>query len=483
MRTIQRIVKNTVVLTAANIISRLFSFFFIIYVARYLGVEDFGILSFATAFAGIFAIFMDFGLNELTVREVARDKNQAGKYLGNFLILKIFLAVITFIVIALTINLLNYSNQTVAVVYVITLSFIFSSFNGLSYAIFRSFEKMEYQSIGVFLNSSILFLSGLMAISFEFSVIGFAFVYLFASTIVFFYSFALCNWKFTRPKLEIDRSFWWLSFREAWPIGVTTVCIILNFRLDTVMLSIMKDETAVGFYSAAYRITEATTIIAAMFVTAIFPVLSRYHEENRELFIDMYGRAMKYLSIVAFPMAFTLTVLAKPTISLFYGVDYVESVNAFQILIWAAAIMYLSMIISSICISANKQMLLMKIGVTSVVLNFILNLVLIPGHSFKGASIATVISQLYGVLVGIFFLHEYGYKVKLSRTYLPIIASCCATLVMALILIMMGIDMYIMLAIVLPGYMLLAFLVGFGEEDKKIVKDIFDLSRGKEKRG
>jgi|LGVE01.1.fsa_nt_gb O-antigen/teichoic acid export membrane protein len=78
MNTIQRIAKNTGVLLVSQIVSYILGFFFVIYTARYLGAEGFGILSFALAFTGIFGIFADLGLRQLTVRAVARDKSQAG---------------------------------------------------------------------------------------------------------------------------------------------------------------------------------------------------------------------------------------------------------------------------------------------------------------------------------------------------------------------------------------------------------------------
>ena len=74
MNTIQRIAKNTGVLFVSQVMSYIMNFLFVMYTARYLGAEEFGIFSFALAFAAIFAVFLDLGLSILTVREVARDK-------------------------------------------------------------------------------------------------------------------------------------------------------------------------------------------------------------------------------------------------------------------------------------------------------------------------------------------------------------------------------------------------------------------------
>ena len=148
MNTVQRIAKNTGVLLISQIASYILSFFFIMYTARYLGAEGFGILSFALAFTGIFGVFSDLGLSTLTVREVARDKSLAGKYLGNIAVMKLILVVVTFGLIAFFINLLGYPEQTIKVVYLVALSVIFGAFSGMFNSVFQAFEQMEYQSLG-----------------------------------------------------------------------------------------------------------------------------------------------------------------------------------------------------------------------------------------------------------------------------------------------------------------------------------------------
>ena len=148
MNTVQRIAKNTGVLLISQLASYIIGFFFIMYTARYLGVAGFGILSFALAFTGIFGVFSDLGLSTLTVREVARDKSLAGKYLGNIAVMKLILVVVTFGLIALFINLLDYPEQTIMVVYLVALSVIFGAFSGMFNSVFQAYERMEYQSVG-----------------------------------------------------------------------------------------------------------------------------------------------------------------------------------------------------------------------------------------------------------------------------------------------------------------------------------------------
>jgi len=109
MNTFKRIVKNTGVFFVAQVITYIIAFFYTINMARYLGAEAFGILTFGLSFVLILGISADLGLSSLVVREVSRNKSLTSKYAGNFLIIKIFLSIASVISMMLIINIQNYS--------------------------------------------------------------------------------------------------------------------------------------------------------------------------------------------------------------------------------------------------------------------------------------------------------------------------------------------------------------------------------------
>ena len=197
MNSVKKIAKNTTVLLASQIISYILAFFYMIYIARYLGADGFGILSFAIAFTGIFSIFADFGLNILTVREVARNKLLTDKYFSNVLIIKIILSILTFGMIAVVINLIGYSQETINVVYLVALSVILTAVSGLFYSIFQAHEKMEYQSIGQIINSILIFAGVFIGRYYGFNVSGFAFIFFISSAISLIYIFIVIMEIFT----------------------------------------------------------------------------------------------------------------------------------------------------------------------------------------------------------------------------------------------------------------------------------------------
>ena len=164
MSTVRRIARNTAVLLVAQVASYLLAFFYAMYAARYLGAAGYGILAFALAFTAIFGVLTDLGLSSLMTRQVARDRSQALKYLANVGLMKTTLVAITFGLIALTINLMDYPQETITVVYLLGLYVILTTFAQMFYSIFQAFERMEFEALLQVVRNSLMVLIGVSAI-------------------------------------------------------------------------------------------------------------------------------------------------------------------------------------------------------------------------------------------------------------------------------------------------------------------------------
>jgi O-antigen/teichoic acid export membrane protein len=194
---------------------------------------------------------------------------------------------------------------------------------------------------------------------------------------------------------------------------------IIYFRIDVVMISVVQGTTAVGFYSVAYTLSEASCVVPSMLIAALFPVLSRLHRTSKMSFRDTCAQSMRYLLYLALPMAFFVTLWAKPIVSILFGSRFDPSVAALQILIWAAALMYVTMVMGIAFVSANLQKVSMNVLFIMVAVNIGLNLLLIPKYSYYGASFATVATEASGLALQSFFLGRYDYGFGLLRASLP----------------------------------------------------------------
>lgn len=480
MNTVQRIAKNTGVLLISRIASGVLGFFFVMYTARYLGAEGFGILSFALAFTGIFGVFSDLGLSTLTVREVAREKTLASKYLGNIAVMKLILVIITLGLLALIINLLGYPEQTVKVVYLVALSVFLNAFSGLFYSIFQAFERMEFWSVGTILNSASLLVGALFAISHGLSVVGFALIYFLASAIVLGYGAAILIGKFAKPKIEVDWRFWKSTIKEALPFGLTSISILIYYQIDKVMLSLMVNNKVVGYYSAAYVLVSALLFFYGAFHSSIFPLMSKFYLVSNEAFKLTFQKSVKYLWIIALPIGAGTTLLANRFIILIYGSGYAPSVIALQILVWAHVIVYMN---SFACVLNNigKQILVTKQTVFCAFLNIIMNLILIPKYSYIGASIATVITEFFAFLILDYYVSKTEFKLSNKNFSIIFLQIIIATLVMAIFIIhykSLNLAVLVLLSMII-FFITLYFIKGIDKEDIQFVVELIKGSTGR----
>ena len=193
MNIIQRIAKNTLALFIAQLVVSILSIILSIYIARNLGDVIFGRYSFALAFTAFFAIFSSLGYDTLLVREVARDKSQANKYVSNILLIRSVLSIIFFVLLVILINLMNYPFYTKSVVYLFGIYTLLSSLSDVFRSTFRAFEKMEYETVVVVAINVIRVSSGLLVLFLGYGLIELALVFLFSSVFDLIISYKFFN--------------------------------------------------------------------------------------------------------------------------------------------------------------------------------------------------------------------------------------------------------------------------------------------------
>jgi O-antigen/teichoic acid export membrane protein len=286
MSSAKRIARNTSLLTIGQIISYGASAIYVILVARYLGAEGLGILSFGVALIALFSIFANFGLGTLTTREVARDRSQASKYFANVVPIQVLLALASIGLIVALVNASGYSQQTVYVVYILSIGLIVSTLSSLFLATFQAFEELKFQAAVLVITSVATLCGAVIGIQLHLSVVAFALFALVSNGIALAYVYAICVRRFFVPHLEADFAFWKSALKEAWPMAATAMGVMIFFRIDVVMISWIQGTTAVGFYSVAYTLSETSLVVPSMFVASLLPVLSKLHQDPKQSFRD-----------------------------------------------------------------------------------------------------------------------------------------------------------------------------------------------------
>lgn len=474
MSTARRIAKNTLFLFVSQIISYILAFFYMIYLARYLGAEGFGILSFALAFTGIFSIFADFGLNTLTVREIARDKSLTGKYFNNVISMKVILSIFTFGSLAVVINLLGYPSEAINVVYFVALSSILTSFSGIFNSIFQAHEKMGHPSIGLVINNVLMFIGVVIGMYYGFNIEEFAFIFVISSVISLAYISIAYILNFSLSKVKIDTSFWKPTLKEALPFGLTGLSSMVYNYIDSVMLSLIQGNEVVGWYNASYRLILALLYVPITINTAIFPSMSKFHISSQDALKLINEKYFKLMIVTGIPLGAAVTILSDNIIIFVFGYGYLQSVIALQILIWTTVFTFAGASFIKLLESINKQLIMTKISAIGVVINILLNLVLIPKFSYVGAGISTVITEIFIVISVIKINYKIGYGIPLKSVRETLLKVIFSTVIMSVFIVYLKlINLLILVPLAVLVYVLVLYLIkGIDDVDKYLFKQV-----------
>jgi len=469
-----RIVKNTTIFFIAQVMSYLLVFLYTIYIVRYLGPNNFGILTFGISVISILGIFTDLGLNTLMTREIARDKSKNLEYFSNFITIKLVLISLIMVPTLVIIYMLNYSGNVFYVIIVLMFSMVFTTFSGAFYSIFQAYEKLEFQSAMIFFSSILMLIGVLAVIHYELNVVAFAFVYLLVGGITLIYCIFIAYRNFILPNLKFDLDFWKNNIKFALRFGLVGIFATIYVWIDSSMLFFIHGSIATGFYGASYRIVLALLFIPSAISAAVFPVLSRLHSTSYDSVKEIIWRYFKYMLIVGVPMGLGGTLLAPQIIIFLYGDSYVNSILVFQILICATAFTFANAAFVQLFQSTNKELIVTKITGLWVIGNILLNLILIPKYSYIGASISTLITE-FGVAT--FLIIAYSktrYVIEKRMVFLTLSKIIVASMIMGIVIwILKFVNLILLIIIAIIFYLSISYLIGaINQEDIKIIKSI-----------
>lgn len=432
MSFIFRIVKNSSFLFLSKGFSQALFFFLMVYLARRLGSLEYGRLSFAMAFTTLGAILADFGMPTLTVREVARRKEEAQGLLGAMLVFKGLLALVAFLMMAFAIKAMGYPLETQKAVYIFAISSIAFTFTVLGNAVFRAFERTEFEVAVTFFGRVALIGFALVLFSFQASMFMTSLAFAGGNLI----GLLLCWWlvvtKFLRPSFKGQKGLWPWLFKGSIPFFLTALFTEVYFRIDSVMLSLMKGDQVVGWYSASYRIIEGVALlIPHSFMGAMLPVFSQLSISSTDAFKKSVEGSLKTVLFLALPVCCGLYFLSEQVIITLFGQEYLPSISVLKILTWALFIIFFNCLLSYLLTALDKAHIWsLAVGVGAF-LNVALNLILIPLLAQKGAALSTLITEVALAAITAFYaLRQISFSWPL-----PILAkSFLATLLMGLTL-------------------------------------------------
>ena len=404
---------NTSWLFGEKILRMVVGLFVGIWVARYLGPEQFGLFSYAQSFVGLFTAIATLGLDGIVVRELVKDDTRRDELIGTAFWLKLMGAFGVLIVLAIAVNFTSNDSYTNSLVFVIASATIFQSFNVVD----MYFQSKVLSKYIVYANVISLFISSIVKIAFilnEAPLIAFAWVILFdsfilASGFIYFYLKNRCHSEQLEHHsvLDTESSFAWgfnkstaLSLlKDSWPLILSGIVISIYMKIDQVMIKEMMNAQAVGQYAAAVRLSEAWYFIPMAIVSSLFPSIINAKKVSDKLYLERLQRLYSLMVWLAIAIALPMTFLSDWVVNLLYGNAYQEAGSVLMIHIWTGIFVFLGVAFSHYLIVENLMMKSFYRTALGAILNIIFNFILIPKYGIYGAAIATLLGQMAANLI------------------------------------------------------------------------------------
>ena len=470
MRTVRKIAKNTGVIIIGDVIVKFIALFVTIHLARYLGTAGFGQYNFVFAYLAFFNIITDLGLQQILVREMAREPSSAPKLIGNAYIIRIILTMFAIALAIVVITPMSYPADTTFYIYIASFTLLFISFSDFYATIFQANLVMEYHVISRlifrFLSAGLILYLIFTGGTLTEIILAMVFSEMIKALLHYYFSR-----KFIKPVFAIDFRLWKHLLKESLPLAFTSVIWIIYYRIDVVMLSMMQGDAVVGLYSAAYKLSEPLALIPSALVISLFPIMSTSFKKSSEKLVNIYRFGLKYILIIMLPIAVGTIFIADRAILLVYGYEFASSAVALQILIWAVLFGSINYILLDLLIAIDRQILnIWAMGVGAVV-NVVLNLILIPIMSFTGAAIATVVTNMLICVIGFYFVSKYLQKIPVWKVVAGPTVACA---VMGGVLFYFS-DTNLLLLIFLAAityFITLLSLKVFDEDEWNIIKGV-----------
>lgn len=472
MNQIKSIFKNTSWLSISQIITSICAFLWTIIIARYLGVSDYGIVSFAISFTSLIGIIMDLGISTYITREIAKHKKLVNKYFNNIFLFKLILAALLFFISGLLLYLLGYPQLTIVVTLIFTIELIFMSMLSFLNGVFQAFEQVKYQAIGGILNSSFLLIGILITIGFDLGIIAIALAYTIAYSIFFLYMLTSYIRKFSFPKFELDKRFIKEVLIGSIPFGLTNFFYTIYFSIDIVMLSYLTGDYATGLYKSAYNIINVFTTFFVVYQGVIFPVMSKFFAESKDLLKSSYELSVKYLLLIIIPISVGVFFYARPLVDLIYSNQYSLATTPVQILIWTVSFLFINGAASILLNAIDKEKTVTKVYIIAALFNVALNFILIPHMSYDGAAIATVASEILITVLTVYYIFKTSYKPDFGLLKNVIKLLVCG-IILAIVLNYIHVSLWLAIPIGLLVYLISLIITrSIDDTDKYILREL-----------
>ena len=390
----EKVVRNVVWAVTGKVVTLLGGLLVGIFVARYLGPEQYGLMSYVMSYVALFQVLASFGMDQIEIREESKTPEEKDKIIGTAFALKIGFAAITIGLVCLTAWLFEADSFTQWMIMLYSLSMVMNSF-GVIRNYFTSLVWNEYvvkteisrTLIGAGIKVVLLLLHAplvwfIAATLFDTVLIAGGYLVSYRSKID-----SIRKWQFDKETAKY-------LIKQSFPLLLSGAAVVVYQKIDQVMLGNMLDKETVGYYAVAAAFISIIGFIPTVLSQTVTPLLVQAHTQDKE---DYRQKAQLFMNIstwVIIVICILVCLLAYPLIRYTYGTQYLTAIPILQITIFKEIGYAQSQCTGVMMISEGIQKYVAIRNVMGCIVCVIFNLIFIPLWGVYGAAICSVITSI-----------------------------------------------------------------------------------------
>ena len=400
----QKVVRNLFWAVTGKVVTLLGSLLVGIFVARYLGPEQYGLMNYVVSFVALFQVFASFGLDNIEIREESKCKGtgekgrvpgvEANTILGTAFGLRLIFAAITMLLVILTAWLFEADTFTKWMITLYSLSMIMNTF-GVIRNYFTSIVWNEYivkteisrTIIGALIKVVLLLLHAHLAWFIAATLFD---TILIAGGYLLSYRKQIASprlWTFDLPTAKY-------LIKESFPLLLSGAAVVVYQKIDQVMIGNMIDKASVGYYAVAESIAGMLIFIPTILSQTIMPILIQNYQVNKEQYqvkAQLFMDVTIWLCII---MCLIVSLLAPFVIRLLYGSQYESSILLLQVCVFKVIGYAFAQVTAAMILIENLQNYIVVRNLIGCCSAVVLNAFLIPFLGVLGAAIASVVTSI-----------------------------------------------------------------------------------------
>lgn len=383
-----------------------------IFVARYLGPSDYGLMNYVVSFVAIFTTVSAFGLDNIEIREIAKPENDKNEILGTAFKLRLIFAFVAFLSIVVVLLFSGTDKYTALLILIYSTSVILSTSN-LIRNYFTAIVNNKYIVIteilrcliGALIKVGLLLIKAplvffIIALAFDFFLVAGGYLATYNKLVG-----SIKEWRFSKDKAKY-------LIRESFPLLLSGAAVIVYQRIDQVIIKGLLNNEAVGYFSVAAKFSEFILFVPLIMSQTISPLLVSFYSSDRETYRKKSQQFMDLTVWVSVFLSVLVSVISYPLIRYTFGTQYLAAVPVLQVLSFKAIGMALSNSCGQLIVIEGVQKWAVIRNLIGCVICVVSNYLLIPKYGVVGSAFATLVTVAFSGCIGNLFIPPYRHFFK-----------------------------------------------------------------------